>query len=93
MGLYDPTPLNQFGLYKDCAYCIEWSRGRIVSQFMGSHRILCDPTLILDDSACCKFNSSTLVTYMNMISNSKSLIKQKEESHKNKDHVVLMKDY
>lgn len=60
---------------------------------MGSHRILCDPTLILDDSACCKFNSSTLVAYMNMISKSKSLIKQKEEGHKNKDHVVLMKDY
>ena len=86
--------------------CIEWSRGRIASQFMGSHRILCDPTWILDNSTCCKFNSSTMVlglsmemhkllsmAYKNMISNAKSLIKQKEEGHKNKDHVVLMKDY
>ena len=34
-----------------------------------------------------------LMAYKNMISNAKSLIKQKEEGHKNKDHVVLMKDY
>lgn len=77
--------------------CIEWSRGRIASQFMGSHRILCNPTSILDNSTCCKFNKSTLVlglsmemhkllsmAYKNMISNAKSLIKQKE-GHKNKD--------
>ena len=86
--------------------CIEWSPGRIASQFMGSHRILCDSTWIPDNSTCCKFNSSTMVlglsmemhkllsmAYKNMISNAKSLIKQKEEGHKNKDHVVLMKDY